>query len=250
MPVIAELAAEHGLTVIEDAAQAIGAECRYPDGQVKRAGSMGQLGCFSFFPSKNLGAFGDAGMVTTSDPRLSEQVRVLRVHGAKPKYYHHQIGGNFRLAAVQAAVLLVKLRHLDGWTEGRIRNAATYRRLFREAGLKQVQLPVERAPRHIYNQFVIRLKSGRDQLREFLAARGVGCEVYYPVPLHLQDCFRYLGYRRGDFPEAEAAAGETLAIPIYPELSEQQLTYVVESIGEFLKDRTDAKKVKTSAEFS
>ncbi len=221
------LATRYRLQVIEDAAQAIGAE--YHGGE--RAGSFGDVGCFSFFPTKNLGAFGDAGLCTAQDPALAERLRVLRVHGGKPKYYHAVIGGNFRIDELQAAVLNVKLRYLEAWTEGRRRNAAAYGELFARAGLDgTVTLPVA-VPglRHIYNQFVIRVPD-RDRLRQYLAENGVGTEIYYPVPLHLQACFSYLGARAGDCPESERAANETLALPIYPELEPAQLEYVVDVI--------------------
>jgi dTDP-4-amino-4,6-dideoxygalactose transaminase len=231
MDPILELAARHGLIVIEDAAQAIGAEYKG-----RRAGSMGDYGCFSFFPSKNLGGGGDGGMVVTGDEQRAEKLRVLRVHGSKPKYYHALIGGNFRFDAIQAAIINVKFRHLDDWTAARQVNADRYRRLFQQSGLVGnglVQLP-QVAPdrRHIYNQFVIRLPR-RDQLRSFLKDRNVATEVYYPVPLHLQACFDYLGHHQGDFPESEAAARETLALPIYPELSDEQARYVVDCVARF-----------------
>ena len=224
------IARRYGLKVIEDAAQAIGAE--YANGA--RAGSLGDIGCFSFFPTKNLGAFGDAGLCTAQDAELAELLRVLRVHGGKPKYYHELIGGNFRIDELQAAVLNVKLRHLDGWTEGRRRNAASYARLFAEAGLTHsVGLPYA-APgyRHIYNQYVIRAPD-RDRLKAHLAAEGVGTEIYYPVALHLQGCFAYLGGKAGDCPESERAAAETLALPIFPELQDEQLAHVVAAIRRF-----------------
>jgi len=227
-PILAQAAA-HGLAVIEDAAQAIGALYRESP-----AGSMGAFGCFSFFPSKNLGAFGDGGIVTTSSAEADEKLRVLRVHGSKPKYYHQTIGGNFRLDALQAAIVSVKLRYLDRWTEARRLNARRYRDLFHSAGLDDVvELPLEKEQRHIYNQFVISISSKRDELRRFLEAAGIGTEVYYPVPLHLQECFSRLGYRRGDFPAAEYAAEHTIALPIYPELSADQQAFVVETIGNF-----------------
>ena len=230
-PILAA-ADRHGIPVIEDAAQAIGAEY-----QGRRAGSMGRYGCFSFFPSKNFGAAGDGGMVTTSDAAVAERLRILRVHGSKPKYYHAMIGGNFRFDALQAAIVAVKLRHLDQWTAGRQANAARYRRLFDAAGLCKgglVQLPYEvPGNRHIYNQFVIRVPR-RDELQAYLKEQKIGNEVYYPVPLHVQKCFAYLGYREGDFPESEKAARETLALPIYPELSDAQAEHVVASIGRFL----------------
>jgi dTDP-4-amino-4,6-dideoxygalactose transaminase len=195
---------------------------------------MGDIGCFSFFPSKNLGAFGDAGMCTARNDALAEKLRVLRVHGGKPKYYHSMIGGNFRLDELQAAVLTVKLAHLEAWTLGRQRNADLYDRLFRAAGLDAtVGLP-HRVPghRHIFNQYVIRVPK-RDALREHLAAAHIGTEIYYPVPLHLQQCFADLGGRPGDCPESEQAARETLALPIYPELTEAQLNRVVNTIRAF-----------------
>ena len=220
-----EIATRHHLPVIEDAAQAIGAEHKG-----RRAGSIGDLGCFSFFPSKNLGGFGDGGMVTAQDPALADRVQLLRGHGMRPKYYHQFIGGNFRLDALQAAVLRVKLKYLDGWSEARQRNAATYRRLFAQAGISSVALPVE-APdrRHIYNQFVIRVPH-RDKVIQTLRDAQIGVEIYYPVPIHLQECFRYLGYREGDLPASEAAARETVAVPIYPELGEDRIERVVQVI--------------------
>jgi dTDP-4-amino-4,6-dideoxygalactose transaminase len=220
---------KHNLLVIEDAAQAIGAEYNG-----KRAGSMGDFGCFSFFPSKNLGAFGDGGMVTTNSEEFHTKLRKLRVHGSHPKYYHQLVGGNFRLDAFQAAVVSVKLKYLDRWTKARQDNALNSRTLFETAGLAEgVQLPVEKETRHIYNQFVIRVKENRDDLRRFLSDAGIGTEVYYPVPLHLQECFSDLGYKKGDFPAAEHAALHTLALPIYPELSNDQMAYVVERIKAF-----------------
>lgn len=224
---ILRAAEHHGVAVIEDAAQAIGTR----DDQGRTAGTMGHVGCFSFFPSKNLGAFGDGGMAVTNDEGLAETLQVLRVHGSKPKYYHRIVGGNFRLDALQAAVLRVKLKYLSAWTEARRRNAERYRTLFKEMGLQaRVTLPDD-VPGHIYNQFVIR-SPDRDRLQEFLRDRGVGTEVYYPLPLHLQECFKDLGYRKGDFPQAEAAARESLALPIYPELTEAQQRYVIEQIQE------------------
>jgi dTDP-4-amino-4,6-dideoxygalactose transaminase len=227
-PILA-LAAAHGWVVIEDAAQAIGAEY-----QGRRAGSMGDYGCFSFFPSKNLGAFGDGGIVTAADPQACQRLKILRVHGSNPKYYHRVVGGNFRLDALQAAIVAVKLDYLDGWTTARQDNALRYRKLFASAGLtERVHLPVEKENRHIYNQFVIRVDSGRDDLRGYLGEQGIGTEVYYPVPMHLQECFATLGHQAGDFPAAEQAANQTLALPIYPELTESQQAYVVEKIGAF-----------------
>ncbi len=234
MEPILETAKKHNLVVIEDAAQAIGAEIAFRGGVAKRAGSMGEYGCFSFFPSKNLGAFGDGGMVTTNSKDLYERLMIMRGHGAKPKYYHRMIGGNFRLDALQAAILIVKLKYLDQWTAGRQENAKTYRDLFQKAGLSEVTLPVEKHKRHIYNQFVIRLNDRRDELREFLNAEGIGTEVYYPLSLHVQDCFKYLGHKPEDFPESMDAAATTLALPIYPELKREQLETVVQKIKEFL----------------
>ncbi|MBP6817011.1 MAG: DegT/DnrJ/EryC1/StrS family aminotransferase [Burkholderiaceae bacterium] len=230
MPALMALAHELGLPVIEDAAQAIGAEVAGGG----RAGSFGSVGCFSFFPSKNLGAFGDAGLCTAGDAALAERMRVLRVHGGKPKYHHAMIGANLRIDEMQAAVLRVKFRHLDDWTEARRRNAGLYRERFAALGLGDaLVLPAELSGyRHIYNQFVIR-SPRRDALREFLSARGVGTEIYYPVPLHLQPCFDYLGHRPGDCPHAEAAAAQTLAVPIYPELTLAQIDYVVQAVADF-----------------
>jgi len=233
MDPILEVAARRGLTVIEDAAQAIGAEYKG-----RRAGSIGHYGCFSFFPSKNLGAGGDGGMVVTQDAQRAEKLEVLRTHGSKPKYYHALVGGNFRLDALQAAIINVKLPYLDRWTAGRQSNADTYRDLFEASGLTAkglVALPVV-APdrRHIYNQFVIRVRQ-RDELRAYMKDQGIGTEIYYPVPLHLQECFAGLGYRKGDFPEAERAAVETLALPVYPELSRQQQEFVVKTIEDFYR---------------
>jgi dTDP-4-amino-4,6-dideoxygalactose transaminase len=224
------LAARHGLKVVEDAAQAIGAAL--PDG--RRAGGIGDIGCFSFFPTKNLGAFGDAGMCTTNDAALAEKMRMLRVHGGHPKYYHSMIGGNFRIDELQAAVLLVKLPHLDDWTAGRQRNAEHYIGALTAAGLgAQLETPVVKpGHRHIFNQFVIRT-ARRDALRAHLQESGVGTEIYYPVPLHQQECFADLGYRREDCPESSRAADKTLALPIYPELTREQLDYVVEQIARF-----------------
>jgi len=225
-----EIAQSHDLKVVEDAAQSIGSE--YENGN--RAGSAGDIACFSFFPSKNLGAFGDGGMCTTNDDEFAERIRVLRLHGGKPKYYHSIIGGNFRLDALQAAVLLVKLEYLDEWTAGRNANAEFYNRAIQDAGLSsRLTKPVLRTgARHIFNQYVIRVER-RDELRRFLADSGIGTEIYYPVPLHLQRCFAYLGYADGACPEAEKAAGETIALPIFPELSRDQMQYVIDRIAEF-----------------
>lgn len=224
------LSEKYGLHIVEDAAQAIGSE--FSDG--RRAGSAGSIGCFSFFPSKNLGAFGDGGMCVTNDDELAERLRVLRVHGGKPKYYHAMIGGNFRLDAMQAAILLVKLRYLDDWTAGRQANAHAYNQAFASAGLGDaVVTPVERnGNRHIYNQYVIRVER-RDELRTFLGEAGIGTEIYYPVPLHQQRCFADLGYVEGDCPASEKAAAETLAVPVYTELTDEQIGYVVDTISRF-----------------
>ena len=237
MAPIMDIAKRHNLSVIEDAAQAIGSEHR--DG--RRACSMGTIGCLSFFPSKNLGCLGDGGMAITNDSELAERMRILRVHGSKPKYYHKVIGGNFRLDTIQAAVLNVKLNYLDGWTKRRQENAERYELLFRQSGLVErgkVRLPeaVYRSEGvkhyHIYNQFVLRVER-RDALMDHLKQKGIGAEIYYPVPFHLQECFQYLGHKKGDFPESERAANETIAIPIYPELTQAQQTEVVEAITAF-----------------
>jgi dTDP-4-amino-4,6-dideoxygalactose transaminase len=224
MPAIMDIAKRHTLVVIEDAAQAIGAE---RDGI--RAGSIGDLACFSFFPSKNLGGFGDGGMVTTNDEDLAERVRLLRSHGFKTKYHNEVLGGNFRLDEIQAAVLHVKLKYLDGWTEGRRRNALRYREGLQD--IREVELPCELPDsRHIYNQFVIR-SSSRDALLTELKEEGIGCEVYYPIPLHLLPCFKSLGHGPGDFPISEAASEESLALPIYPELTGEMIRIVCAAIS-------------------
>jgi dTDP-4-amino-4,6-dideoxygalactose transaminase len=240
MDPLLEISQKHGLALVEDAAQAIGAEYH-----TRRAGSMGSLGCFSFFPSKNLGGFGDGGMITSNNPELAQQVKLLRNHGQQPKYHCKIVSGNFRLDELQAAVLRVKLRHLDKWTSARQRNAQTYRRLFTEAELMVespeqldgwgVVLPQE-APdrRHIYNQFVIR-SGRRDELKAHLAKCGIGTEIYYPVPMHVQESFAFLGYQAGDFPNSEKAAAQSLALPIYPELTEAMQTQVVETILDFYR---------------
>src|SRR5580692_5973180 len=219
------------LKVIEDAAQAIGTEY-----QGRRVGSIGDIGCFSFFPSKNLGAFGDAGLCTTNDAELAESMRVLRVHGGKPKYFHAVIGGNFRIDELQAAVLRVKLKYLDGWTAARQRNAAYYTAAFAAAnGAKHLITPQATVKgRHIFNQYVVRVQN-RDALKDHLTAQGIGTEIYYPVPLHLQKCFSYLKHAPGDFPQSERAAAETLALPIYPELTQTQLDHVVASVAAFYR---------------
>jgi dTDP-4-amino-4,6-dideoxygalactose transaminase len=237
MEPILDFAKRYNLIVVEDAAQAIGSEYLFKDGSVKRAGSMGEYGCLSFFPSKNLGAFGDGGMVTTDDESIYERLKVMRGHGAKPKYFHKMIGGNFRLDALQAAILTVKLKYLDQWTKARIENARLYEELFDRSGVKEIILPLEKERRHIYNQFVIKVKTKRDQLRMFLSSKGVGTEIYYPLSLHMQDCFRYLGYRSDEFPVCRDAAEKTLALPIFPELTRDEITYVVEAVKEFFVER-------------
>jgi dTDP-4-amino-4,6-dideoxygalactose transaminase len=235
MAAIVALGKRHGVPVLEDAAQALGA--RHPLGA---AGAIGEAGWYSFYPTKNLGAFGDAGMVVCKDDALAKQIRALRNHGMEPRYFHHSIGGNFRIDALQSAVLSVKLPHLDAWGAGRRARAAFYREEFARRGLTgKVKLPVETfadsgiANHHIYNQFIIRV-SERDALRAHLSKAGIGSEIYYPLPLHLQECFRDLHYVAGDFPEAERAARESLALPIFPELTEDQQRYVVEQIAAFL----------------
>jgi len=229
MDPIMAVARKHGLVVIEDAAQAIGSEYNG-----RRAGSIGDYGCFSFFPSKNLGCAGDGGMVTTNDPARAEKLIVMRAHGSKPKYYHRVIGGNFRFDSIQAAVVNVKLPRLDSWTAGRQANARRYEKLFAQAGLAAtVSLPVIVHSRHIFNQYVIRAPR-RDELMEHLQKNNIGCAIYYPVPLHLQECFAHLGYHEGDLPESEKAARETVAIPVYPELTDEQAAYVVRCIADFL----------------
>jgi dTDP-4-amino-4,6-dideoxygalactose transaminase len=253
MAAILRLAGRHSLVVIEDAAQAIGAEY-----QGHRAGSLGHYGCFSFFPSKNLGAAGDGGMVVTADGERAEKLQRLRAHGSKPKYYHKLIGGNFRLDALQAALVSVKLKHLDAWTSARQHNAERYEKLFAETGLRvsessafgrynawprvagsdacvpDLYLPSVVADRHVFNQYVIRV-ADRDRIKAALDVAGVGTEIYYPVPMHLQECLAYLGHADGDFPESEGAAEETLALPIYPEVTEDQARYVVECVRDCLR---------------
>lgn len=247
------VAAERGIPVVEDAAQAIGT--RYRDG--RRLGSIGSVGCFSFFPSKNLGAFGDAGLVTTNDSELYERMRIMRVHGGERQYYHAVIGGNFRIDALQAAILSVKLPHLDSWSSGRRSNAERYRELFIAAGLSasaEQWEPEDGHPvglpqavyegfgaenTHIYNQYVVRVPH-RDDLRTWLTEKGVGSAVYYPVPFHRQECFSDLGYATDAFPVAERAAEQVLALPVYPELADEQLQYVVEMIALFY-DREDSR---------
>ncbi len=253
MKPIMQIASKYKIKVIEDAAQAIGVQ--YKDKRF--VGTIGDIGCFSFFPSKNLGCFGDGGLVTTNNEELAYKMKILRVHGGESKYYHKIIGGNFRLDALQAAIINVKLPHLDSWSEARRRNAQLYSRLFIEAGLSEegktifdgkyrVLLPKAvyksktRNPKsgiinyHIYNQYIIRIEN-RNELKEFLTQNNIGNEIYYPLPFHLQECFAYHGYNKGDFPVAEDLANTTLALPIYPELVEEQIEYVVKKINEFIK---------------
>ena len=237
MDPIMEIAKRHDLAVIEDAAQAIGSEYNG-----RRAGSMAEIGCFSFFPTKNLGACGDGGLVTCQDAELAEKIRILRVHGGAPKYYHGVIGGNFRLDALQAALIRPRLSRLDDSSQQRAENAAAYTRLLTEAGLTEgpapaLRLPAEPPSRHIYNQYTLRCQGPdtRDALREFLAESEVASEIYYPVPLHLQKCFSDLGGKVGDLPTAEKLAGEVLSIPIFAELEEEELSYVADRVEAFFK---------------
>jgi len=234
MTALREVSKKHGIPLVEDAAQAIGAE---ENGL--RAGAMSEIGCFSFYPSKNLGGMGDGGFMTTDDDSLAEKLLALRVHGSKERYYHKWVGLNSRLDGFQGATLRVKLPHLDAWSDKRKENAEYYQTLFTDAGLtEQVQLPVERENcRHIYNQFIIRVPNRRDVLRRFLTESNIGTDIYYPVPLHLQECFEYLGYKTGDLPESERAARETLALPIYPELRPVQQEYVVGTIANFFNSK-------------
>ena len=227
MDPIMDIAARHNLHVIEDAAQSIGSVYKG-----RKAGSIGTTGCFSFFPSKNLGGNGDGGMVVTNDAELGEKIAIYRNHGSKPKYFHKWIGGNFRLDALQAAGLLVKLKYLDKWSTGRRANAARYDELF--AGCDEIVTPAIRDDNvTIFNQYVIRVPN-RDECRTFLKEAGIGCEVYYPLSLHEQDCFVPLGYKPGDFPVSEQAAKEVLALPIYPELTDEQIQYVAGKVREFI----------------
>ncbi|NCD33613.1 MAG: DegT/DnrJ/EryC1/StrS family aminotransferase [Spartobacteria bacterium] len=241
MDSVMDIARRHKLVVIEDAAQAIGSEYHG-----HRAGSMGDYGCFSFFPSKNLGGAGDGGLVTIKDAEKAEKVRMLRNHGMEPKYYHQIIGGNFRLDALQAAVVRRKLPYLDQWSAGRLFNALRYDRLFNIPELAGflttpshpaamvLDDTTHQGHRHIFNQYIIRVKN-RDKLKQHLVDQHVGCDIYYPVPLHMQQCFACLGYKEGDFPQSERAAKETLALPIYPELNDEQAAYVAECIIAFYR---------------
>jgi len=223
MDPILDVAKKHNLYVIEDAAQAIGATYKG-----RKAGSMGHIGCLSFFPTKNLGGYGDGGMLLTNSPELAEKLNILRVHGSKPKYYHSIIGCNSRLDAIQASVLLAKLKYLDSWNEARRHNAEVYNTLFK--GIDLTTPYAESFNYHIYNQYVIKLKNGRDRLRDDLKDAGIGTEIYYPVPLHLQKCYSDLGYKLGDFPASEEASANTIALPIYPELTNEQQEQVVNVI--------------------
>lgn len=229
MDSVLDLARHYEFPVIEDAAQAIGATDKG-----RHAGSMGTAGCFSFFPSKNLGGYGDGGMVLTSDGELAEKIKVLRVHGSKPKYFHEVIGGNFRLDALQAAVLRVKLRYLAQWSGERAQNAEMYNRKIAACGISQgrLSMPVIRQESHIYHQYVIRTPE-RDGLEAYLREYGIGCQIYFPLSLHGQECFKNLGYKPGSLPQSEKAAEETLAIPVYPEMTEEQIDYVVSVIAEY-----------------
>jgi dTDP-4-amino-4,6-dideoxygalactose transaminase len=234
MDEILRIAERHKLAIIEDAAQAIGALDRE-----RLAGSIGAIGCFSFYPTKNLGAAGEAGLLTTNDDKLAERLRRLRVHGGATEYHHEEVGFNSRLDTLQAAILRVKLPHLDSWSQRRRDHADTYTRLLTDAGLSEVVTApfVRPDARHIFHQYVIRVPAERrDALIEHLKQNGVGTKIYYPVPLHLQECFRYLGYTEGDFPESERAARETLALPMFPELTSEQQQYVVETISRFFNN--------------
>jgi dTDP-4-amino-4,6-dideoxygalactose transaminase len=226
MDPIMEVARKHNLKVIEDAAQAIGAEYKG-----KKAGAIGEFGCFSFFPSKNLGGAGDGGMVVTNDPELAEMVRILRVHGSKPKYYHSTIGYNSRLDTIQAAILSVKLKYLDDWTKKRREHAEVYNSAFKD--LDMITPKEENFNYHIYNQYTIAVKN-RDELRNYLKEKQIGHDTYYPVPLHLQECYKFLGYKKGDLPVSEKKAEEVVSIPIYPELTEEEQEYVISTIKGFV----------------
>jgi len=248
MQAIMEIADKHNLKVVEDGAQAIGVQ--YKDG--RSVGTIGDAGCFSFFPSKNLGGYGDGGMITTNDDELAEKIRIMRVHGGAPKYYHKIIGGNFRLDAIQAAVLRVKLPHLDKWSARRRENAGIYKKYFIELGLNSGDNSLEYSDQnnvllpntvynnfglknhHIFNQYIIRVKQ-RDSLINYLRNKNIGCEIYYPVPFHKQECFANLDFNSNDFPNSDIAAAETIALPVFPELKEKQIKYIVDSIAEFFQ---------------
>ena len=231
MDPLTELAKEFKLNVIEDAAQAIGTEYLSASA-IRKTGSMGDAGCFSFFPSKNLGCFGDGGMVTTNNEEIAHRITMLRNHGSEPKYYHKIIGGNFRLDAIQAAVLNIKLKHLDNWHAARRENAAFYDKAFADSPVSSpaaVYRDSGTTNFHIYNQYVVRIPN-RDKIWETMKNADIGCEVYYPIPLHVQDCFASLGYKQGDFPQSEKAAAETLALPIYPEMTTEMQEYVADTL--------------------
>ena len=229
MDKIMEIAKKHNLAVIEDAAQAIGAEFKG-----KQAGTFGNVGCFSFFPSKNLGCFGDGGLVSTNCDKTYERMKGLRVHGGQVQYQHQEVGMNARLDAIQAAVISIKLPYLKGWTEGRRKNASLYNELFKD-NKKIITPKAKENCYHIYNQYVIRVDGNRDALKAHLAEKEIGCSVYYPLSLHQQPCFKYLGYKAGDFPESEKAAATSIALPIYPDLTKEQIEYVAETINNYLK---------------
>jgi len=240
MDPLLQIAKKKKIFVIEDAAQALGAEYKpHQNANGQRAGEMGDLGCFSFYPTKNLGAFGDAGMVVTNNSDLAEKVRILRAHGSQPKYFHKWIGINSRLDTIQAAILLVKFKHLEKWTEARRKRAEQYQKLFQDllSSVPGLRLPmIQYKNRHIFHQYVVRFPE-RNRLRQFLTEDGIGTDIYYPLPLHLQECYSFLKHRQGDFPISEKAAEETLALPIYPELKEEQEVFVVDRIKAFYKDR-------------
>ncbi len=238
MDPLLKIAKENKFFVIEDAAQALGAEYKpRPNTNGRRAGQMGDIGCFSFYPTKNLGAFGDAGMVVTQNPDLAEKIRILRVHGSQPKYFHKKIGINSRLDSIQAAILLVKFEYLEKWTTERQKKAERYQLLFQDllSSVDGLKLPtIHYQNRHIFHQYVIRVQE-RDRLKQFLMENGIGTDIYYPLPLHLQECYSFLKYRQGDLPVSEKASEESLALPIYPELTEDQQMMVVDRIKAFYK---------------
>jgi len=240
MDPLLKIAKENKFFVIEDAAQALGAEYKpLPNANGRRAGRMGDIGCFSFYPTKNLGAFGDAGMVVTNHPDLAEKIRILRVHGSQPKYFHKKIGINSRLDTIQAAILLVKFEYLEKWTTERQKKADRYHLLFQNlpSSVNRFKLPtIQYQNRHIFHQYVIRVQE-RDRLKQFLMENGIGTDIYYPLPLHLQECYSFLKYRRGDLPVSEKASEESLALPIYPELREDEQEYVVDQIKAFYRDQ-------------
>jgi len=240
MDPLLKIAKENKFFVIEDAAQALGAEYKpLPNANGRRAGRMGDIGCFSFYPTKNLGAYGDAGMVVTNHPDLAEKIRILRVHGSQPKYFHKKIGINSRLDTIQAAILLVKFEYLEKWTTERQKKADRYHLLFQDlpSSVDRFKLPtIQYQNRHIFHQYVIRVQE-RDRLKQFLMENGIGTDIYYPLPLHLQECYSFLKYRRGDLPVSEKASEESLALPIYPELREDQQEYVVDQIKTFYRDQ-------------